>query len=66
MSSLVSVTESHGKLVEVRAGGKFTFHLVFSNKTESDQYCLEIWHKLNDLQVEVSSACSFAWPSRTS
>ena len=44
--------ESHGKLVQVSAQAAFQFHLVFSNKTESDVYCLEIWSKLNARGVQ--------------
>ena len=45
--------ESHGKLVEVSTQSEFQFHLVFSNKTQTDAYCLEIWGKLTAQGVQV-------------
>ena len=45
--------ESHGKLVRVSQQDTYHFHLVFSNKTESDAYCLSIWDQLVTLGVEV-------------
>eukprot|EP01043_Picozoa_sp_COSAG02_P010984 COSAG02_NODE_398_length_23118_cov_49.968939_11_plen_696_part_00 len=45
--------ESHGKLVHVSAQDAFHFHLVFSNKTESDTYCLAIWTDLTARGVQV-------------
>ena len=45
--------ESHGKLVPVSAQSEFEFHLVFSNKTQTDAYCLEIWGKLTAQGVQV-------------
>jgi hypothetical protein len=45
--------ESHGKLVRVSAQSSHQFHLVFSNKTESDAYCLTIWAQLVALGVTV-------------
>ena len=45
--------ESHGKLVPVSAQSEFEFHLVFSNKTQTDGYCLEIWGKLTAQGVQV-------------
>ena len=46
--------ESHGKkLVPVSPQLAFQFHLVFSNKTESDAYCLEMWTKLTARGVQV-------------
>eukprot|EP01046_Picozoa_sp_COSAG06_P062253 COSAG06_NODE_13973_length_1201_cov_0.823956_1_plen_44_part_10 len=38
--------ESHGKLVRVSEADAYQFHLVFSNKTESDAYCLQVWTRL--------------------
>ena len=46
-------TESHGKLVRVSPKDAFRFHLVFSNKTQTDTYCLDIWGKLVAHHVEV-------------
>ena len=45
--------ESHGQLVRVAPTEQYHFHLVFSNKTESDSYCLTIWERLTGLKVEV-------------
>ena len=45
--------ESHGKLVPVSAQSEFEFHLVFSNKTQTDGYCLEVWGKLTAQGVQV-------------
>ena len=45
--------ESHGKLARVSPAGAFQFHLVFSNKTESDGYCLAIWTELTARGVTV-------------
>ena len=45
--------ESHGKLVEVSTQSEFQFHLVFSNKTQTDAYCLEVWGKLTAQGVQV-------------
>ena len=45
--------ESHGKLVPVSAQAPFRFHLVFSNKTESDAYCLGVWGELTARGVQV-------------
>ena len=47
--------ESHGKLVPVSARAQHRFHLVFSNKTESDAYCLVVWRKLTARGVQVRS-----------
>ena len=45
--------ESHGKLVPVSEQSEFQFHLVFSNKTQTDGYCLEVWGKLTAQGVQV-------------
>ena len=45
--------ESHGKLVPVSAQSEFEFHLVFSNKTQTDGYCLEVWGRLTAQGVQV-------------
>jgi hypothetical protein len=45
--------ESHGKLARVSPTDAFQFHLVFSNKTESDSYCLEVWTQLTARSVQV-------------
>ena len=45
--------ESHGKLVPVSEQSEFQFHLVFSNKTQTDAYCLEVWGKLTAQGVQV-------------
>ena len=45
--------ESHGKLVPVSDHSEFQFHLVFSNKTQTDGYCLEVWGKLTAQGVQV-------------
>jgi hypothetical protein len=45
--------ESHGKLAPVSPHGAFHFHLVFSNKTETDGYCLDIWAELTARGVQV-------------
>ena len=45
--------ESHGKLVPVTEQSEFQFHLVFSNKTQTDGYCLEVWGKLTAHGVQV-------------
>ena len=45
--------ESHGKLVPVSEEAEFQFHLVFSNKTQTDAYCLEVWGKLTAQGVQV-------------
>ena len=44
---------SHGQLVRVAPTEQYHFHLVFSNKTESDSYCLTIWERLTGLKVKV-------------
>ena len=41
-------TESHGQLVQVSPADEYHFHLVFSNKTESDAYCIRTWQSLTD------------------
>jgi hypothetical protein len=46
-------TESHGKLAPVSPTDAFQFHLVFSNKTETDGYCLGIWTELTARGVQV-------------
>ena len=46
-------TESHGKLAPVSPTDAFQFHLVFSNKTETDGYCLGIWTDLTARGVQV-------------
>ena len=51
--------ESHGKLVPVSAQALFQFHLVFSNKTESDAYCLVVWAKLTARGVQVRAQFPF-------
>ena len=49
--------ESHGKLAPVSPHGAFHFHLVFSNKTQTDGYCLDIWAELTARGVlEMSEA----------
>jgi hypothetical protein len=45
--------ESHGQLVHVSPTEDFRFHLVFSNKTESDTYCISIWQSLTARHVAV-------------
>ena len=45
--------ESHGKLARVSPADAFQFHLVFSNKTESDALCLAIWTELTARGVQV-------------
>eukprot|EP01046_Picozoa_sp_COSAG06_P003123 COSAG06_NODE_118_length_23136_cov_18.029257_7_plen_850_part_00 len=45
--------QSHGKLVRVSPRHAFQFHLVFSNKTESDAFCLGVWDALTTLNVAV-------------
>ena len=45
--------ESHGKLMPVSPQAEFEFHLVFSNKTETDSFCLEIWGRLTARGVQV-------------
>ena len=57
--------ESHGKLVPVSAQAQYQFHLVFSNKTESDAYCLEMWAKLSARGVQTWCA-RFRYPSHAS
>jgi hypothetical protein len=52
-------TESHGKLVPVSAQAQHQFHLVFSNKTESDAYCLVVWAKLTARGVQVRTRFPF-------
>ena len=53
MDGAAASTESHGKLVPVSAQAQHQFHLVFSNKTESDAYCLGVWGKLTSRGVQV-------------
>jgi hypothetical protein len=50
--------ESHGQLVHVSPTEDFRFHLVFSNKTESDTYCISIWQSLTARHVAVWQGCS--------
>ena len=45
--------ESHGKLVPVSEQSEFQFHLVFSNKTQTDGYCLEVWGRLTTQGMQV-------------
>ena len=45
--------ESHGQLVRVSPAEEFHFHLVFSNKTESDTYCISVWQSLTARRVAV-------------
>ena len=45
--------ESHGQLVQVSPAAEYHFHLVFSNKTESDAYCISIWQSLTERRVKV-------------
>ena len=55
MDAITGALESHGKLVPVSARAQHRFHLVFSNKTESDAYCLVVWGKLTARGVQVRS-----------
>ena len=45
--------ETHGQLVRVSPAEEFHFHLVFSNKTESDSYCISVWQSLSARRVAV-------------
>ena len=45
--------ESHGQFARVSPADAFQFHLVFSNKTESDALCLGIWTELTARGVQV-------------
>ena len=45
--------QSHGQLVHVSPAAEYHFHLVFSNKTESDAYCISIWQSLTERRVMV-------------
>ncbi len=45
--------ESHGQLVRVAPTQHYHYHLVFSNKTESDAYCISIWQTLTARGVTV-------------
>ena len=50
---MAAARECHGQLVRVAPTEQYHFHLVFSNKTQSDACCIEVWQSLTARRVTV-------------